>query len=95
MRFAFITPSFHSLGPAWRRDPQIVKLGTPQIAGALFGNGYEDIRQYDFEVEIFDLERTNPGLLNLRAFFDGDLRWLRHYGFASLDVPTLSGGVGA
>jgi phenylalanyl-tRNA synthetase alpha chain len=35
------------------------------------------------------------GMDDLRAFFDGDLRWLRHYGFAALDVPTLSGGVGA
>src|SRR4051795_13757258 len=32
---------------------------------------------------------------DLRAFFDGDLRWLKHYGFSALDVPTLSGGVGA
>jgi phenylalanyl-tRNA synthetase alpha chain len=29
----------------------------------------------------------------LRAFFDSDLRWLRHYGFASLDVPSLQGGL--
>ena len=35
------------------------------------------------------------GMNDLRAFFDGDLRWLRHYGFGALDVPTLSGGVGA
>jgi phenylalanyl-tRNA synthetase alpha chain len=34
------------------------------------------------------------GMNDLRAFFDGDLRWLRHYGFSALDVPTLSGGVG-
>ena len=27
--------------------------------------------------------------------FDGDLRWLKHYGFGAFDVPTLSGGVGA
>ena len=33
------------------------------------------------------------GMDDLRAFFDGDLRWLRHYGFGALDVPTLSGGV--
>jgi phenylalanyl-tRNA synthetase alpha chain len=32
---------------------------------------------------------------DLRAFFDGDIRWLKHYGFRALDVPTLSGGVGA
>jgi phenylalanyl-tRNA synthetase alpha chain len=35
------------------------------------------------------------GMDDLRAFFDGDLRWLKHYGFSALDVPTLSGGVGA
>jgi phenylalanyl-tRNA synthetase alpha chain len=35
------------------------------------------------------------GMDDLRAFFDGDLRWMKHYGFRFLDVPTLSGGVGA
>ena len=35
------------------------------------------------------------GMDDLRAFFDGDLRWMKHYGFSFLDVPTLSGGVGA
>jgi phenylalanyl-tRNA synthetase alpha chain len=29
----------------------------------------------------------------LRAFFDSDLRWLRHYGFSALQVPTLRGGI--
>jgi phenylalanyl-tRNA synthetase alpha chain len=33
------------------------------------------------------------GIPDLRAFFDCDLRWLRHYGFVPLDVPTLSGGL--
>jgi phenylalanyl-tRNA synthetase alpha chain len=33
------------------------------------------------------------GIPDLRAFFDCDLRWLRHYGFAALDVPTLAGGL--
>lgn len=35
------------------------------------------------------------GMDDLRAFFDGDVRWLRHYGFSPFDQPTLSGGVGA
>jgi len=35
------------------------------------------------------------GMTDLRAFFDADLRWLRHYGFSFLDQPTLSTGVGA
>jgi phenylalanyl-tRNA synthetase alpha chain len=33
------------------------------------------------------------GIPDLRAFFDSDLRWLRHYGFVPLDVPTLAGGL--
>jgi len=33
------------------------------------------------------------GAPDLRAFFDSDLRWLRHYGFAALDLPTLAGGL--
>ena len=33
------------------------------------------------------------GAPDLRAFFDADLRWLKHYGFAALDVPTLAGGL--
>ncbi len=33
------------------------------------------------------------GIPDLRAFFDSDLRWLRHYGFVPLDVPTLGGGL--
>ncbi len=33
------------------------------------------------------------GMPDLRAFFAADLRWLRHYGFATLDVPSLAGGL--
>ena len=35
------------------------------------------------------------GMDDLRAFFDGDGRWLSHYGFSPFDQPTLSAGVGA
>jgi phenylalanyl-tRNA synthetase alpha chain len=33
------------------------------------------------------------GIPDLRTFFESDLRWLRHYGFAALDVPTVTGGL--
>jgi len=69
-RIAFITPSFQTLGPTWRRDPQIIKLAAPQICGGLFAQGYRNLRQYDFEVQIFALEHDSPGRLDLRAFFD-------------------------
>ncbi|HET7413857.1 MAG TPA: phenylalanine--tRNA ligase subunit alpha [Pararhizobium sp.] len=33
------------------------------------------------------------GMPDLRAFFDADVRWLEHYGFRPLDMPTLFGGL--
>ncbi len=33
------------------------------------------------------------GMPDLRAFFDGDTRWAKHYGFKALDVPSLTGGL--
>jgi phenylalanyl-tRNA synthetase alpha chain len=33
------------------------------------------------------------GMPDLRAFFDADVRWLNHYGFRPLDLPTLVGGL--
>jgi phenylalanyl-tRNA synthetase alpha chain len=32
-------------------------------------------------------------LPDLRDFFDADLRWINHYGFKPLDIPTLAGGL--
>jgi phenylalanyl-tRNA synthetase alpha chain len=33
------------------------------------------------------------GMPDLRAFFDADARWISHYGFRPLDMPTLFGGL--
>ena len=33
------------------------------------------------------------GMSDLRAFFEADVRWLNHYGFRPLDLPTLAGGL--
>ena len=33
------------------------------------------------------------GMPDLRAFFDADVRWLNHYGFRPLDLPSLAGGL--
>jgi phenylalanyl-tRNA synthetase alpha chain len=50
---------------------------------------------FAFGCGIDRLAMLKYGMNDLRAFFDGDIRWLKHYGFRALDVPTLSGGVGA
>ena len=33
------------------------------------------------------------GIPDIRSFFEGDVRWLKHYGFAALDIPSLEGGL--
>jgi phenylalanyl-tRNA synthetase alpha chain len=33
------------------------------------------------------------GMSDLRQLFENDVRWLNHYGFKPLDVPTLAGGL--
>jgi phenylalanyl-tRNA synthetase alpha chain len=50
---------------------------------------------FAFGVGVDRLAMLKYGMDDLRPFFEGDARWLKHYGFAALDVPTLSGGVGA
>ena len=48
---------------------------------------------FAFGLGIDRLAMLKYGIPDLRAFFDSDLRWLRHYGFAALDVPTMRGGL--
>ena len=49
---------------------------------------------FAFGAGIDRLAMLKYGMNDLRAFFDGDQRWLAHYGFNAADVPTLSAGVG-
>ena len=48
---------------------------------------------FAFGVGIDRIAMLKYGIPDLRAFFDSDLRWLRHYGFSALDVPTLHAGL--
>jgi phenylalanyl-tRNA synthetase alpha chain len=48
---------------------------------------------YAFGGGIDRLAMLKYGIPDIRAFFESDLRWLRAYGFAALDLPTLDGGL--
>ena len=64
--------------------PKVLEAGNidpNEWQGFAFGMGIDRIAMLKY------------GIPDLRAFFDSDLRWLRHYGFAALDVPTLHGGL--
>jgi phenylalanyl-tRNA synthetase alpha chain len=66
----------------------------PKVIAAC-GLDPEIYQGFAFGTGVDRLAMLKYGMDDLRAFFDGDLRWLKHYGFAALDVPTLSGGVGS
>ena len=48
---------------------------------------------FAFGMGLDRLAMLKYGIPDLRAFFEADLRWLRHYGFSALDMPTLAGGL--
>ena len=48
---------------------------------------------FAFGMGIDRIAMLKYGIPDLRAFFDSDLRWLRHYGFAALDMPSLHRGL--
>ncbi len=54
-----------------------VGLDPKEYQGFAFGMGIDRIAMLKY------------GIPDLRDFFDADLRWLHHYGFSSLDIPTL------
>jgi phenylalanyl-tRNA synthetase alpha chain len=51
-----------------------------QYQGFAFGMGIERVAMLKY------------GIPDLRAFYDSDLRWLRHYGFLPFDIPSLVRG---
>ena len=48
---------------------------------------------FAFGCGIDRLAMLKYGIPDLRSFFDSDLRWLKHYGFVPLDIPTIAGGL--
>ncbi len=48
---------------------------------------------FAFGMGVERLAMLKYGVPDLRTFYESDLRWLRHYGFQALDVPTMTGGL--
>ena len=73
-------------------------LGSGMVHPSVIANAGlnpDEWQGFAFGTGVDRLAMLKYGMDDLRAFFDGDIRWLKHYGFRALDVPTLSGGVGA
>ncbi len=64
--------------------PNVLKAGgldPDEYQGFAWGMGIDRIAMLKY------------GMPDLRAFFDADARWIEHYGFRPLDLPTLFGGL--
>ena len=48
---------------------------------------------FAFGVGVDRLAMLKYGIPDLRTFFEGDVRWLKNYGFAPLDFSSLTGGL--
>jgi len=65
-------------------NPKVLEncgIDSDRYQGFAFGMGIERIAMLKY------------GIPDLRTFFESDLRWLRHYGFSALDVPSMVAGV--
>jgi phenylalanyl-tRNA synthetase alpha chain len=77
-------------------DDWLEILGSGMVHPKVLENSGIDPKEWQgfaFGVGIDRIAMLKYGIPDLRAFFDSDLRWLRHYGFSSLDVPGLHGGL--
>jgi len=77
-------------------DEWLEILGCGMVNPRVLENCGVDPNEYQgfaFGMGIDRIAMLKYGIPDLRAFFDSDLRWLRHYGFSALDVPTLAGGL--
>ena len=57
--------------------------------------GYDpdEVQGFAYGMGLDRLAMLKYGIADLRAVFECDLRWLRHYGFSVLDMPSLAGGL--
>jgi phenylalanyl-tRNA synthetase alpha chain len=106
VRMRFRASHFPFTEPSMEVDIDAAAIGKPgqwlEILGcgmvhpnvlANCGLDPEKYQGFAFGMGLDRITMLKYGIPDLRAFFSADLRWLRHYGFSVLDVPTLGGGL--
>ena len=77
-------------------DDWLEILGCGMVNPKVLENCGVDSSEYQgfaFGIGIERLAMLKYGIPDLRTFYESDLRWLRHYGFSALDVPSMVGGL--
>ena len=103
--FPFTEPSMEvDIGCSWEGgelkigvgDSWLEILGSGMVHPNVIRAGGLDPEKYQgfaFGMGIDRIAMLKYGIPDLRAFFEADLRWLRHYGFSALAMPTLAEGL--
>jgi phenylalanyl-tRNA synthetase alpha chain len=103
--FPFTEPSMEvDIGCSWEGgelkigvgDSWLEILGSGMVHPNVIRAGGLDPDRYQgfaFGMGIDRIAMLKYGIPDLRAFFEADLRWLRHYGFSALAVPSLAEGL--
>jgi phenylalanyl-tRNA synthetase alpha chain len=77
-------------------DDWLEILGCGMVHPNVLRNGGLDpdaTQGYAWGMGIDRLAMLKYGIPDLRAFFEADVRWLKHYGFRPLDIPSLMTGL--
>jgi len=77
-------------------DDWLEILGSGMVNPNVLSNCGIDPNEYQgfaFGLGVERVAMLKYGIPDLRTFFESDLRWLRHYGFRSLEVPGMVGGL--
>ena len=98
--FPFTEPSYEmdlggvmarNIGKEWLEmlgcgmvDPRVLKncgIDPDKYQGFAFGIGLDRLAMMKY------------GIKDLRSMFEGDMKWIKHYGFLPLDVPNITSGL--
>jgi phenylalanyl-tRNA synthetase alpha chain len=106
LRLRFRASHFPFTEPSMEVDFDTAAIGKPGGWMEILGSGMvhpkvlrncgldpERHQGFAFGMGLDRIALLKYGIPDLRDMFSADLRWLKHYGFLPLDVPTLAGGL--
>jgi phenylalanyl-tRNA synthetase alpha chain len=106
VRMRFRASHFPFTEPSMEVDIDAAAIGKPGKWLEILGSGMvhsnvirncgldpEKYQGFAFGMGLDRITMLKYGIPDLRDMFSADLRWLRHYGFTALDLPSLAGGL--
>jgi len=106
VRMRFRASHFPFTEPSMEVDIDAAAIGKPGQWLEILGSGMvhpnvirncgldpEKYQGFAFGMGLDRIAMLKYGIPDLRDMFAADVRWLRHFGFTALDVPSLAGGL--